>query len=125
MEDCRLLVCGGRHFSNVPLLWRSLDRFDAKHPVAVVIEGASDDVTGPYVGADFWAWQWCVAHDRESVRVHADWSLGRRAGPLRNKAMRDEHKPDYVVAFRGGSGTQEMIALAKEVGIPVWGITQD
>lgn len=109
----RLLVCGGRNFCDVPRLWRKLDEINVKWPVSVLIDGASDDVTGPYIGADYWAHMWAVAHDKETVRVHADWKTqGRAAGPLRNQRMLTEQYPQMLLATDGGRGTANMIGLA-------------
>ena len=48
----------------------------------------------------------------------ADWSLGRKAGPLRNKAMVDV--ADYAIAFPGGGrGTESLIGYARAKGIPL------
>jgi hypothetical protein len=50
----------------------------------------------------------------------AEWGkYGRLAGPRRNQQMLDEGKPDLVVAFAGGAGTANMIALAKAAGVRV------
>jgi ABC-type Fe3+-hydroxamate transport system substrate-binding protein len=50
----------------------------------------------------------------------ADWHKhGRAAGPIRNKRMLDEGKPDLVVAFPGGRGTANMVKQAQAAGIPV------
>ena len=50
----------------------------------------------------------------------ADWAgLGRKAGPIRNKLMLDEGKPDLVVAFPGGRGTAHMTRIARGAGIEV------
>lgn len=47
----------------------------------------------------------------------ADWSLGRKAGPLRNKQMVDI--ADYAIAFpSGGRGTQSLVNFAHQKGIP-------
>jgi hypothetical protein len=117
----RILVTGGRHFADPILLWRTLDLIDStRGGIRLVIDGASDDVTGPYFGADYWAHQWALARNKATVRVHADWKAhGRAAGPIRNKRMRDEHKPELVVAFAGGNGTRGMMSLAREAGIEV------
>lgn len=45
--------------------------------------------------------------------------LGRAAGPMRNKQMLEEGKPDLVVAFPGGAGTENMVKQAKAAGIRV------
>ena len=50
----------------------------------------------------------------------ADWNAhGRAAGPIRNKRMLMEGKPDLVVAFPGGRGTENMKKQAKDAGVPV------
>jgi len=44
---------------------------------------------------------------------------GPKAGPIRNKQMLDEGRPDLVVAFPGGNGTNDMVKKAKAAGIEV------
>lgn len=49
----------------------------------------------------------------------ADWERhGRDAGPIRNRAMLDT-KPDLVIAFKGGRGTENCVRQAKKLGITV------
>lgn len=114
----RLLVCGGRDYSDVPFLWRELDRIHAETPVNCLMEGASDDVTGPYIGADYWAHQWALAHEEvDPIRFHAEWkTLGRSAGPIRNRRMITEGWPDTLLAMPGGIGTADMIKAATKAG---------
>lgn len=56
------------------------------------------------------------------VRVFpADWEThGRAAGHIRNRQMLVEGKPDIVVAFAGGRGTQNMINQARKAGVTVF-----
>ena len=55
----------------------------------------------------------------------ADWDRhGKAAGPIRNKQMLDEGKPDLVVAFEGGKGTANMIAQAEAAGVRVFRATK-
>lgn len=119
----RLLVCGGRDFVDVPLLWRTLDELQERIPepgIRLVIDGASDDVTGPYKGADYWAHQWAMARGLPTVRQHAKWAEhGRAAGPIRNGEMIERHQPDYLLAFPGNRGTRNMIEQAERAGIVV------
>jgi hypothetical protein len=118
----RIIVCGSRDYRDVPKLWHALDEIDAEAPmegILVVMDGASDDVTGPYVGADYWANQWALARRRSPVRFHAEWKKhGRAAGPMRNTRML-EWKPDVVVAFPGGRGTADMVSQARAAGVKV------
>lgn len=117
----RVLVCGGRRYADPICVWRTLDQIDSERGgIRLVIDGASDDVTGPYVGADYWGHQWALARNRPTERHHADWKAhGRAAGPIRNRQMRDDGKPDLVVAFPGGNGTRSMTTLAEQAGIEV------
>lgn len=118
----RVAVTGGRHYNDAATLWFVLDKLIG---VRVLMEGASDDVTGPYVGADYWAHQWALARGIETIRFHANWkAYGRAAGPLRNRQMCDSGNPGLVVAFPGGRGTANMIALASARGIPVYDAAQ-
>lgn len=113
-------MCGGRNFADVSRLWRKLDQLDAEKGIAVVIDGASDDVTGPYIGADYWGHQWALARAREAIREHADWKqYGRSAGPRRNGVMLERHKPNIVLATTGGTGTANMVAQARAAGVLV------
>lgn len=58
----------------------------------------------------------------------ADWSLGKAAGPIRNRQMARDGA-DLCVAFlyepdgRRSRGTRSMIVEAKVYGIPVWSVT--
>lgn len=118
----RIIVCGGRNFVDVPMLWRGLDKINAETPggIRCVIDGSSDDVTGPYKGADYWAHQWAAARDKPWERYNADWvAHGRAAGPIRNSEMLRLGKPDMVVAFPGGRGTADMVKQADAAGLPI------
>lgn len=109
----RLLVCGGRAYSNRAAVFAALDRAHAKRPVSVVIHGGAR-------GADSLAEDWAVCRHVEVMAFPADWRLGKAAGPLRNEIMLKDGKPDAVIAFPGGRGTEHMVSLAREAGLPVW-----
>lgn len=112
----RVLVCGGRDFKD----WDTLDG-------VLSSELHEDDILihGDARGADRLAALWFsrVARDprRQTIPYPAKWTLyGEAAGPLRNKQMLDEGKPDRVIAFNtGGPGTANMVKLAKEAGVEV------
>lgn len=62
------------------------------------------------------------------IAVPADWNkYHRAAGPIRNRAMYNEHKPDLVIAFHNNieesKGTKDMVNYAKSKGCPVKIIT--
>lgn len=109
----KALVCGGRDFTDRDALFAALDRAHAKRPLTMVIHGGAK-------GADTLAGQWASARGILSARVDALWDAhGKAAGPRRNRAML-ELFPEGVIAFPGGAGTADMVAAAREAGVPVW-----
>ena len=108
----RVLVTGGRDFSNRELLFETLDRLHAAHGFTALIHGDAN-------GADRLAGEWGAVRG-VTVEAHpADWKKhGRSAGPIRNQKMLEE-KPDLVVAFPGGRGTADMVRRAKQAGLEV------
>jgi hypothetical protein len=110
----RLLVCGGRDFLDWQFLELRMRQTDDRHRIAVVIHGAAK-------GADRMAGTWADLNGRQQLAFPADWDeLGRRAGGVRNGVMLREGKPDLVLAFPGGVGTNDMIRKAVAMGVPVW-----
>lgn len=132
----RLLVTGGRDYgvaksadpperhaevaAERDTLTRALDAFHARHGVTLLIHGAAR-------GADSWARQWATGHSLPTLPFPARWHPQGRSGPLdraaghkRNARMLREGKPDAVLSFPGGRGTQGMIRLAMRASVPVW-----
>ena len=115
----RVLVCGGRLFTDRALLEATLDRLHGIHVFTVLIEGDA-------VGADRMAGAWAEAQGIAHEVYRADWDgLGAKAGPLRNIQMLEEGRPDLVIAFPGRSGTAHMKRIAHEAGVAVVEIAQD
>lgn len=107
----RVLVCGGRDFSDRAFLDRILAAVHAIRPITTVIEGGA-------AGADSMSRRWAERRGIEVVTFPADWELyGKRAGPVRNLKMLREGRPDLVVAFPGGRGTAHMVRSAREAGV--------
>jgi hypothetical protein len=99
-----VLVCGGRDYRDRNLVWRVLDSL------------LFDDLVhgGCPTGADFFADMWARNRGHKKVKAYpADWDRhGNRAGPIRNAFMLEDAKPHFVVAFPGGPGTANLVALA-------------
>ncbi|WP_420839395.1 DUF2493 domain-containing protein [Bradyrhizobium oropedii] len=109
----RVLVCGGRDYSDREQLYRVLDAAHLANPVVLLVHGGAS-------GADDLAGRW-ARHVGVSWKAYpAEWkSEGRSAGPRRNQRMLDETKPHLVIAFPGGRGTADMISKAELAGVPV------
>ena len=112
----RVLVCGGRDWTDGEAILRELERIHQETPITAVIEGEAP-------GADRLARQAADELGIPVVPFPADWKrYGRRAGPARNQQMVNEGQPDLVLAFHANAapskGTKDMIARAKKAGIP-------
>lgn len=111
----RVLVCGGRHFSDKVWLNRSLDELHREKPITLLICGGA---TGADAHAEAWAKRNEIAH----YVVPAKWKTGKRGngeGPIRNQRMIDEGKPDLLVAFPGNDGTADMVNRAMNAKVEV------
>ena len=109
----RVLVCGGRTYTDRDRVFRELDDLHAQQPITLVIHGEAK-------GADRSAEAWAMSRGVARARFLADWArLGRAAGPLRNTQMIAEGKPDLVLAFPGKRGTADMTRRAFSAGLPV------
>ncbi len=105
----RVLVCGGRNFDQ----WRTVAReLDATMPIGLLIQGGAQ-------GADALAVKWAESRDVPVMTFRPNWRLGKKAGPIRNQLMLDEGKPDLVVAFPGGRGTEDMMMRANAANVSV------
>jgi hypothetical protein len=107
----RVLVCGGREFDDYALVANTLSSL-AVRPIVIIHGGAR--------GADALAAIWAKARHVAVEEYPADWRThGHAAGPLRNRKMLEEGRPDVVVAFPGGKGTRDMVRQARAAGVQV------
>lgn len=109
----RVLVCGGRDFADYVHVARVLDALHAAEPITLVIHGDAR-------GADTLAKRWALARAITQLPFPAKWAThGSAAGMIRNRAMLAKGRPDLVVAFMGGRGTANMVAIARDARPPV------
>ena len=109
----RVLVCGGRRFSDTWFIFNTLDSLHLQHRFSLVIEGNAQ-------GVDRTAGDWAYKTGLLNHTFPADWKKhGRGAGPIRNQQMLDEGKPNMVVAFPGGKGTADMLRRATAASVIV------
>lgn len=77
----KILVTGGRDYSNKDKLYAALDAVKKKTGISFVIQGGAK-------GADSIAKQWCKERGVHCIEVEALWDAYRKAaGPRRNAAM--------------------------------------
>lgn len=117
----KILVTGGREYSNRPFVFSALDHVHHARGISLVIHGAAR-------GADTIAGEWAASRGVEQMPFPIspeEWRrLGLVAGPMRNHRMLLIGKPDGVIAFRGGAGTADQVRRSILEGIPVWDLRQ-
>jgi hypothetical protein len=105
----RLVVTGGRNYTNKTFVYSVLSSYD------ISFLGVGDAK-----GVDSLAREYAVENNIPYKVFKADWNLyGKKAGPIRNELMLEDIKPDLVIAFRGGRGTEDCARKAMEKSIPV------
>lgn len=114
----RVLVCGGREFSDHQMVFAALDEIAAEQPVELLIHGDAR-------GADRLAQTWAFARGVPEQAFPAKWNdtkglhpatlkrnaYGRLFNPLAGFARNEEMLracPTHAVAFAGGNGTNDM-----------------
>lgn len=118
MEMVHILVCGGRHFTDYPLLCSVLDS-------SIGNMCDMEIVSGHCQGAERLGEIYAEEHGFSVKMFPAEWEkYQRKAGPIRNRQMIDYIKPfanRFVVAFTSENtvGTRYTMSLAKKAGIPV------
>lgn len=108
----RILVCGDRNFEDIDHMNDVMN--DHFYPGDILIHGDAP-------GADRLS-ERCKQPYTEVIRFPADWEkYGKAAGPIRNKQMLEEGKPDLVIAFLApdSKGTKNMIEQAQKAGVDV------
>lgn len=106
----RVIVCGGRDFDDREFLFKTLNRLNVEFSFDVIYEGGAK-------GADTFAREWAKEANIPVQTFHAEWDkYGSKAGPIRNLQMLDQ-KPDLVIGFAGGRGTDHMLKIARKAGV--------
>ena len=126
----RVLVCGGRDYSDKARLFAILDHYHREAgSFECLIHGAAS-------GADSLAGEWAVARAVPVLPFPAVWddltthpvvTRHRRdgtpynvlAGSIRNTRMLREGSPTVVIAFPGGKGTADMVRKSHMANVPV------
>lgn len=110
----RVIVCGGRNFSEESVIYEALLTLLKAYPDTLHV------CTGGASGADSLATIWAQRTCTPYTTFPALWSVhGNKAGPIRNVAMLERFKPHLVLATAGGSGTAHMTRIADQAGVPV------
>jgi hypothetical protein len=112
VDATRLLVCGGQLYTDRERVYSVLSELNP----AIIIHGAAP-------GADTLAHEWALSSFPPVgvIRFLAHWTgYGRRmAGFARNIRMLREGRPTLVCAFPGRAGTEHMVHIADDAGVPV------
>lgn len=118
----KVLICGSRHFNDYDKLYYEINGilFDKGNYEDYTIVDCI--VSGHAKGADTLGEQYAKNNNIPLEIYPANWDkYGKAAGPIRNKQMLDEGKPDLVIAFmaKDSRGTKNMVDQATKAGVEV------
>ncbi|WP_213279298.1 DUF2493 domain-containing protein [Chryseobacterium indologenes] len=106
----KVIIAGTRTFEDYSLLKERCDYYlQNYHEIEIVSGGAK--------GTDFLGERYAVESGYKLSKFLANWDLGPKAGPIRNRQMAEY--TDALIAFWDGEskGTLNMIKVAKELGL--------
>lgn len=111
-----ILICGDRNWDDREMMEYTLEMFEGIPNLTFV--------HGDARGADKMAGDILTKMGHKVVAYPADWDkYGKKAGPIRNRTMFEQAKPDLAIAFHkeiwNSKGTKHMVNLLKEKGVPV------
>ena len=123
----RILICGDRYWKDKRLIYWTLHSrltdnrgYSLRESVTIIHGNAPGaDTLGKQAALDL------GIPEENILSFPADWKThGKTAGPIRNKQMLAEGKPDIVLAFhddigRPNCGTLDMIKQANKAGVNV------
>lgn len=113
MDEFRVIIAGGRDFTNEALLFEKCDNILSNKTNVVIISGGAK-------GADALGEQYAKEKGYNLEVFKADWEKhGKGAGPMRNIEM--AKSAEALIAFWDGesSGTKHMINTAIKAGLKV------
>ena len=122
----RILICGDRYWVDKDLI--KIKLYDIVKDYEDLVTKNITIIHGNAPGADILGKQAALdlgIPEENILSFPADWKThGRAAGPIRNKQMLSEGKPDIVLAFhddigRPNCGTLDMIKQANKAGVNV------
>jgi hypothetical protein len=106
----RILITGARDWSDIKMVTAALKEYNPKQYILV---------HGTCKGADSIAGDAAQRLGFEVEEHPANWKLGKRAGPIRNKEMLDT-KPDIILVFHDNlnesKGTKNCVIQAEKMG---------
>ena len=109
----RLLVCGGRDFTDHQALGSCMSRLHRKYRLTMIIHGGAR-------GADHLAGMFAEMMDLAVWEFKADWAKFKQAaGPIRNAEMLRVGRPHMALAMPGGPGTRDMAIRCLKAGVPL------
>ena len=106
----RVIICGDRKWTDKEKMEQVIFELFIKYDELIIIQGEAQ-------GADLMAKSIAINRNFEHEDYKAQWHYyGRSAGPIRNKLMITEGKPNLVIAFHNNiensKGTKDMIRQA-------------
>jgi hypothetical protein len=111
----RILICGGREFKDKDLFLKTIEQCRPFFATPFCL------IHGFARGADMMAHLWAFDEGCPVIAMPANWNFyDKPAGGIRNQWMIDWARPDLVIAFPGGLGTEDMMRRTRAAKIDLY-----
>ena len=109
----KIIIAGSRDIFDYNLLKSFMEKICRKYTITEVISGKASGIDR---AGEFWA----VEHGIPIIDMPADWSVGKKAGPLRNIEMLKMADIVLVIKKTDSRGSSHMASIAKASGKPTF-----
>ncbi len=109
----KLIIAGSRDLNRYDLVERFAKKINDKYGVTHVISGRAH-------GIDMLGEFWATEKGKAIIEMPANWSLGPKAGPLRNVEMLKQADIILVIMHANSKGSTHMATIAKASGKPTY-----
>ncbi len=109
----KLIIAGSRDLNRYDLVEKFANKINGKYGITHVISGKAHgiDLLGEY---------WATEKGKQIIDMPADWSMGPKAGPIRNLEMLKQADIILVIMHNNSKGSSHMASIAKASGKPTY-----
>lgn len=109
----KTIIAGSRNIFDYNLVCDIINKCPFKHQISEVVSGVC-------VGVDSLGERWAKENGLPIQQFPANWNLGKKAGPLRNKDMANYANALVLIWDGKSKGSASMLRFAKEKNLLIY-----
>ena len=109
----KLIIAGSRDLNRYDLVNKFANKINDKYNISHIVSGAAH-------GIDLLGEQWARENNKKIISMPANWSLGPKAGPIRNLEMLNICDIILVIMHEDSRGSSHMSDIGIKSGKPTY-----